>query len=183
MLVAEGGEPIALVFLGITVVANPDKGRLQEVYDRGQNFFTRKPLQRHVLVELRANLRQNVSKLDYVIEFCALHHLAKSNVVAVLLAASRVSSGGLEVPVRARRDPHVRPCGGNRQLANALQRSLVPYSAALWANIGKPASGSASFDARLVIVGIDKPGAFGDHGRLSSGFAGRHRLSSGEFAC
>src|ERR1700754_2048219 len=36
-------------------------------------------------------------------------HLAPARVVAILLAPARVSTGGQDVPVRARADPHLGP--------------------------------------------------------------------------
>jgi len=97
--------------------------------------------------------------------------------VAVLLAALRVSSGCLKVPAPARRYPYVPPGWRDRELADALKCLVVLYPFAIRSEISKTCSRLFSSDAGLLIVHMDEPGAFCRLGRLDDGFVQRHRLT------
>ena len=47
--VAQGGEPVALVLLGVIDIADADERVLQEMDDRRQHLFARQTAQAHVL--------------------------------------------------------------------------------------------------------------------------------------
>src|SRR6185369_16297058 len=71
--------------------------------------------------------------------------------VSVLLAAARVPSRRLQMPVRDRADPHLRPRGGNRERADTPQLIRIAQRPAVGADIHEPRSGATPPDAGHVV--------------------------------
>ena len=129
--VAQGGQPVALVLLGVIDIADADERVFQEMDDRRQNLFARQTPQAHVLVDGFADRRKRLREGKHVLVFRALAHFAESRVIAVLLAPLGIPAGRLNVAVGFRRDPHIRIGRRDGELADPLQRRLVGHRAAV----------------------------------------------------
>src|SRR5262245_25221507 len=120
MPVLKCGEAVALILLCIFITAYPNECRLQEIHDGGKNLLARQPAQPQVLAELAPNCWQALRKLEHVLVFGALTHLAEFRMVAILFSALHVPSGRLYVPIGFWTNPNIAPGRGNGQRLQAL---------------------------------------------------------------
>jgi hypothetical protein len=108
-----------------------------------------------------AQAGERAGELKDVGELLAVAHLAPARVVEVLLAARRVDAGGLQVPQGIGADPHVLPCGRDRQLLNAQERLRIAEACAVEVLIAEPASPPDPSYALARAVRAAQPGATG----------------------
>ena len=119
-------SPNELVLARVLVVADADVGGVEQVHDRREHPLAAEVAARHVLVDPLADLRQRRAEGDHPVVLGLVAHRLPSRVVAVLLAAARVAAGGLQVAVRRRADPHVRPRRRDRQRLDLLRPAHAP---------------------------------------------------------
>src|SRR4051812_43926176 len=86
--------------------------------DRRQHFLTGKPTECHVLTDLSSNGGKRLGKGHDMFVLGALTDVAESRMRAVLLAPLGVATGCLDVPIRKRADPDVRPGRRDRKRFN-----------------------------------------------------------------
>src|SRR5215813_4458090 len=113
-----------------------------------------------MIVHSVADLRQAFRKAQHAMKLRALPHLAKTRVIAILLTALSVAPGRLDVTVRLRTNPHLRPGRRYDQGFDALQGSRIVNPHAIRARIPEPFSGPVASDARSLIADMDKTGVF-----------------------
>ena len=165
MLASEGREPVALIGSRIFVIADTDQRRLQKAHDRRQNLLARQAAQAHVLGNLGPDHRQRGGELQQVLVFRLLPRLAIFGVILVLLAPFGVAAGRLDVPVRRRADPDVRPGRRNDKGAYAVQRIGIRDPPAPRIQIDEAPARSSAPDRRTVIGHVAQAGR-GRHGHV-----------------
>ena len=77
-----------------------------------------------MVINLRADCRQNRCKFEYIVVFCAVANLTKEGVVFVLLAFLDISPCRLNMSVGLRANLDFMVGRRDRQLANAIASSL-----------------------------------------------------------
>src|SRR5206468_2308356 len=112
--------------------------------------------------------RQRCAEAEHAIVFHLVAHFAPAGMIAVLLAPPRVATGGLDVAVLARANPHASPGGRNRQRPNPPERIEVAHGLAIGGAIDKSLALFLAGDAGTLIRYINQARAF-------SRFGGRHR--------
>ena len=124
---AQRRETEGFVVAGVLGIADAHERRLEQANDRGDDLLPRQPRPRKIPPDAPANARQGSgeSREPPVLRFVA--RLAPALVIAVLLAASRVATGRLDVALRVRADPHAPPGGWNSKPANPLERRPVAH--------------------------------------------------------
>src|SRR5258706_6767638 len=149
--VAQGGEAEGVVLLRIFGVANEDQRRFEEIHNGGENLLPRQAAPRKILVYPLAELRQRLAKGAEACKFGLVAYASPAGVIAVLLTASSVAAGGLEVTVGPLADPDVRPRRRDRQLLDALDHLAVLDRFPLWIEKRKPLACLATANAGLVV--------------------------------
>ena len=91
----------------------------------------------------------------------AVADLAKARMIAILLAAPGVASGGLNVAVGERADPDVGPDRRNGERLDAAQAVLVGQSRAVRPRVREARAGSSAPDAGTRIGHVTQPGRLG----------------------
>src|SRR4029079_442900 len=128
----------------VLIVADTDQGQLQQPDDGGPQLLPGEARPREVAVDLFPDRRQSAGEGDEPLELGGVAPRAVAGVVAVLLAAARVTAGRLEVAVGPRADPDVGPGGRDDDLPNPLQDFLVADQPAIGGEIAEAPTGSAS---------------------------------------
>jgi hypothetical protein len=98
-------------------------------------------------------------------------------VIAVLLASTRVVSGGLNMAAWTDANPHVAVRGRDGEAANAGELSAVADSSAVRMVIEEAASPARTADARIAIAGKEESLRGDDLQRLGLGLRGCRRLA------
>src|SRR5690606_32921996 len=101
-----------------------------------------------------AQLRQRASEGDDAVELVGVAQRAPVRVVAVLLAAARIASGGLQVATRRRADPDLAIGRRDRQRADARQRVRIAHAAAVGIEVAEAAPAAHAADAWRGIADI-----------------------------
>lgn len=78
--------------------------------------------------------------------------------VAVLLAAPGIASGGLDVAAWVRIDPDIGPGGGDRQGPDALKLTGIANDATAGCDVAPALAGAATDDAGTDVGGVAQPG-------------------------
>src|SRR5262245_48034642 len=104
-------------------------------------------------------------------EFRAFPHLAKTSVIAVLLAAPCVASRCLDVTDRLQTNPHIRPGRRYDKGFDALQGNSFANPRPVRVCISKPFAGPVASDTRPLIADVDKTGVFRRLFGVDDGFA------------
>jgi hypothetical protein len=87
--------------------------------------------------------------------------LAPPLMVAVLLAAARVATGGLQMPVGDRTDPDVAPRRRNHKQPNALERSFVTHFPTVGIDEAEAVARSLAANPRVVVADVSEMGEAG----------------------
>src|SRR5690242_5648389 len=91
--VAQRGQTIALVRLGIFGVANAKEGCLHQAHDRGEHPLPRQTVPPQIGLDALPDRRKNTAKNQHLAVFRLVADLAPTRMIAVLLAAALVASG------------------------------------------------------------------------------------------
>ena len=156
MPVAHRGQPEGVVVARVLVVADADIGGVEQVHDRRDHPLAAEASARHVLVDPLADLRQRHAEGDHPVVLGLVAHRPPLRVVAVLLAAARVAASSLQVAVRRRADPHVRPRRRDRQRLD-LRDPLTRHRLAVGAGVLESLAAPPARDARLVVAHVAQP--------------------------
>ncbi len=113
VLLTQRREAERLVVPRILLVADANERLLEQLHDGGKDLFARQAGAAHVGGRARANARQGLSERDQAAVFHFVAHLSPSRVITILLASARIAAGRLQVAVRIRADPNVRPRRGD----------------------------------------------------------------------
>ena len=102
---------------------------------------------------MRANAVPKAAIRPY---FVLIPNFPPTRVIPILLAASRIAAGGLEMSVRNRTNPNVFPCGRNDKRANPPQGRRIGDCLAVGVCVVKTFPGAMPADARAFIADIAK---------------------------
>jgi hypothetical protein len=127
MPIAQGGQTIALVRLGVFGVANAKEGCLHQAHDRGEHPLPRQTAPPQIGLDALPDRRKNTAKSQHLAVFRLVADLAPPRVIAILLAAALVPSDRLDMAVWIGADPYRSPGGRDRQRTNALQGIEVAH--------------------------------------------------------
>ena len=119
--ILQGCEAEALVGPGVFAISDPDQRRLEKVDDGGQDFGASEPALGHMAGNRLANARQVPAEGEEPVVFCLVANGLPVLMVAILLSASPVATGRLDVAVGGRTDPDVGPCRRNGEPAYPRQ--------------------------------------------------------------
>jgi hypothetical protein len=86
---------------------------------------------------IRADARKRFAECDYVFVLGALADFAKARVISVLLAPFGVPTGRLNVSVRKRTDPHIRPGRWNGERFHAPEHVALGQPGTIGASVGE----------------------------------------------
>ena len=100
MAVLQRGQAIASVLFGVIVVTDPDQRLVEKIDNSGDDLLARQTRQRHVPAHLGPDCGQCVGESDDMLIFGAVPNFAETRMIEVLLAASGVAAGRLQVSVR-----------------------------------------------------------------------------------
>ncbi len=135
--VAQRGQAVTAVCPCVLVVAHADARGVEEAHDRGQHAFAGHACAREVATQAPAQARQRSAECLHAFELRPVAHHAPLRMIAVLLAATGVAPGCLNVSARIAANPHVFVGGWNCQGANALERCVVGDGSSVVADIAE----------------------------------------------
>src|SRR5205807_9296844 len=107
LAVSQGRQPKGAVLFSVLVVAHPDPGFFQQPHHGGQHLWTGQSRQLQVTIGLGADSGERLSEGEHPVVLHRVSNFAPANVIAVLLPAARVRTGGLQMALRIRTDPDV----------------------------------------------------------------------------
>src|SRR5262249_13595678 len=119
--------------------------------DGGKDLVARKAAPRHVLTHSGPNGRKNLGERDDMFVFGAFTHLAEARVVAILLPASGIPPGGLNVSVGKWADPDVSPCRRDGERLHPPEDVRLCQLGALGAGLGESFAGFFPAYARPIV--------------------------------
>src|SRR5262245_17234534 len=166
MPVAQGGEAEAFVVARISRVADADHRVVKQPDDGGDDALAGETAAPKIDIDCTAKARQRCGERGEARE---LHFIAASGparMVAILLAATLVAAGRLEVTLRMGRDPDIAPGRRDDQASDAGKSYGVFDPLAVRPHVEEAGAGTPAANARLLVTGVDQ-------GRARSGFFGR----------
>src|SRR5690348_5000746 len=158
MLIVQRRQPIRFVLARVLLVANAQRGLIQQAHHRRQHLLAWQIRQRQIGRDPRADGRQRLRERDHAVVFRGVAHRTPVWVVAILLAPLRVLARRLQVPARVRADPHLRPRRRNAQRPNTLQRRAIPHRLPPRIHVAEAAPRPLPPDARLVPADVPQAG-------------------------
>ena len=111
--IPQGGQAKRLIGAGVFCISNAYERGLEEAYHGSQDFFPRQPGARQIPIDLGAHPRQGVAIGNHAVILGGIAHRPPVRVIPILFAPFGITSGGLEVAIGARANPHVGPGRGN----------------------------------------------------------------------
>jgi len=156
--VAQGGQPERAVEPRVLIVPDPDQGELEQPDDGCQHFLAGQIRPSEILVDLRPDRRKDPGKGDQPGELGVVSAAPIPGVVAVDLATARVPTGRLEVAVRPRADPHLRPGRRDGDRPDPGEGLRVADPPAVGVTVREAATGASSDDPGLLVAGMAEPG-------------------------
>ena len=100
---------------------------------------------------------QGAREFQHPFVFRAVAHLAEAGVIAVLLAATGVAAGRLDMAVSLGTDPDVGPRRRNHQVFDALRGVVIGEEFAVGTVVGKPLAAALPDDARRIQFATCEP--------------------------
>src|SRR5207244_6509438 len=183
VLAPQGREPIGPVVACVLLVAHPDQRRLEQAHHRGEDLLSRQAGPGQVSLDVLADLRERLGKIEESGVLRLIPYLAPARMVAILLAASGVPSHRLHMPMGNRADPHVGPSGRNGKLANAAKCDQVTDRGSLRSDIAESGSVTHPPEPGLGVGDVSElsgagclSGVDGGHGQA---WAGAHPRRAG----
>jgi hypothetical protein len=151
------GQAVALVGDGVVLGADAEEPEVEQAGRACEDTGAVERVAAQVAAHAAAQLGQGLPELDHRAELLLVAAGAPLVVVAVLLAAGVVDPRRLEVAVRVEADPHVPPCGRDRQVGDALERLRIVDSLPVRIEVLEAAAPAAPRDAGRRAVGSSQP--------------------------
>jgi hypothetical protein len=133
---------------GIFLVADAHETSFEQPDYEGDDLAQGYSASREVLLDLIADQRQRLAKFYQPVEFGLFSDLSEPRMVAILLPAFGVDTGGLQMALWIFTDPNVSVRRRYSQLANAIKRSFISERLPVRFAIGKSLSRASPRDAR-----------------------------------
>ena len=153
--VFERRQAIAVVLLGIVVVPDANERGFQKMDDGGEDLLARKtaaaPCARVTFARTPGSA---LGKCDHVFVLGTLAHLTEPWLVAVLLAALGIPTGGLDVPFRKRADPDISPGRRDGKRPDPPENVRLREPGAVSAGVGETFAGFSAADAGARIIDV-----------------------------
>lgn len=156
MIGAQGGCAVAVVGLGVMLVADADRRQVEQSHHSGQRPLSRDAAPSNVLSNALAHQREQLAEAGAGVIFRALLLGAEIGVVTVLLAPRIVMAGGEDVPVRRGAEPRVFVGGRESDRIEALLFACLAYQGSRRIIVGPALARPAPSDAGQIIVNIDQ---------------------------
>src|SRR4051794_20649698 len=156
VLLAHRGQPVAVVLHRVVLAADAEEAAVEQPDGAGEHALAAQVIARQVTCHQLAHLRERARKVDHLVELLLVAPLAPALVVEVLLAAGGVESGGLQVAVRERADPHFLPGGRDAELVDPAQHHCVLDLAAAVVEVLESLSTPPAADSGPGAVGFPK---------------------------
>src|SRR5690606_31614383 len=155
--VEQRGHAVGTVDAGVLAVADPDQGEAEQAYHHGHHAFATEARTAEVAAHRVAQRWQRAAELRQPVELLRAALLGPGGVVAVLLAATRVAAGGLQVAARVGADPDLGPGRRDRQLAEPRQHVAIAHPAAIRSEVGEATTMAAAANAGFGIAAEGEP--------------------------
>src|SRR6266436_1768638 len=156
VLAAKRRKSIGVIPASIFLVANPYQRRLEQADHGGQHLLSGQISDGQVMFDTLADPRERLPEVDEPGVLGLVPHLTPARVIAILLAAARVSSDRLDVPVRNGTDPHIGPCRGNGEVPDAAKRDQVVDRRSVGSEVAKAGPVTHPPEARLPVGDVPK---------------------------
>src|SRR5437763_2919521 len=156
VLLAHRGQPVAVVLHRVVLRADGIEAAVEQPDGARENALAAQVVARKVTCHQLAHLRERARKVDHLVELLLVAPLAPALVVEVLLAPGGVESGGLQVAVGERADPHLLPGGRDPELVDPAQHLRVLDLAAAVVEVLESLSAPPAADSRPGAVGFPK---------------------------
>src|SRR5919204_916666 len=125
MLIPHRGQAERLVLARILFVSDADQRFLEQLDDGGEHLLAREPWPRQIPGRSPSQFGQGFRERDHAVVLGVVASLAPLWMISILFSASRVAPRRLQVALRIRAYPDIRPGRGNHERANAAQLLLV----------------------------------------------------------
>ena len=123
-------NPCDLCFRSVLFVADADVGSREQFDDGGKDTRTATRRPHQVAAGALADRGQHFRKCEHAVVLGRVALGAPAGVIAILLAAGGVTTGGLQMRARVGGNPHIGPRRRQHQRANARERLCVADPAA-----------------------------------------------------
>src|SRR5207248_7732627 len=155
---AQRGQAEGVILPRVLLVADAQIRGLQQPDDRRRHLLFRQAFAAQVACDPPADPWHGPGEAGQAVELVRVTHLPPSRVITVLLAAARVTAGGLEMASRARRDPHLLPGRRDGQGLDPVECGGVADALAVGTGVFELLPLADAPYARLVVRGVDQPG-------------------------
>src|SRR5579883_415155 len=152
--VAQRGQAEGTVGAGVLLVADADESGFEQADHGGQHLRPWQPWLRQILFDAGADGRQRLGEGDHSVVFRLIADSPPARVVAILLAAPGIVSGGLQMAIGERTNPYRCPGRRDGERADALQRLGIADGLAVWAKIAKLLSLADAADSGVIVVHV-----------------------------
>ncbi|KAG1433533.1 hypothetical protein G6F57_022078 [Rhizopus arrhizus] len=149
MAVAQCGQSERAVLLCVGFIAGPHQGVGQQRDHHRQHFFPGETRPLEIARQPPPQRGDGLAKGDDAVELAGVALLRPVGVVAVLLAPTRIATGGLQVAVGVRADPHGSVGRRDGQRADAVQGGGIAHRVAVGIAVAESLAGAAAADAGL----------------------------------
>src|SRR5215471_12933661 len=161
MIAPQSGQAVRPIGPGVLVVSHPDTGGLEQTHHRGKHFFPWQAREFEISLHSHPDGRQLAAECQQTIELGFVSNFSVPGMIAVLLAAARVSRRNLDVTALAGTDPHVRPRGRNDERANATECFGIRDPLSINSEIDESLADPSAANARRAVGYVAQPGRFG----------------------
>jgi hypothetical protein len=114
-------QPERLIEAGVFLVPDSEECQLQQPDQRRDDLVAGESAGAEITAGAPPDPRQGLPEPDHPLELVRIPTRSEAHVVAVLLSATGVAPGRLEMAVRSGGDPDVGPCRRNRQGTNPFE--------------------------------------------------------------
>src|ERR1700722_5884654 len=101
--------------------------------------------------DLRPDGRQRLGEREQAFELDSLSNLTECRMIAILFASLRVSACRLNVSLRGRTNPDVRPSRGHRERSQPANNLRAGNPGAVWLEINEPLADLLASNPRRVV--------------------------------
>src|SRR5690606_31908579 len=149
-------QAVRAVVTGVTLVAHPDQGGVEEFDERGRHRLAVRSPRRRCQVPRQAppKPRQRPGERGQAVVLGRVAALTPARVVDVLLTPARAAPCGLDVAGGTGADPDLSPCRRDHQSIDALARALILDQVATRVVVAEPPPPAAPRPAGAVIAAV-----------------------------